>query len=72
MCWSPTSAEPLSDVNKLALTLYDVFGDLLPGYVVLLATSFIRGPFVGSWFFSLSLIANHPILFGIADYLLGR
>lgn len=60
------------DLSKIAVTLYDVFGYLLPGYVILLACSVIEATFLGSWFLSLSLFSAHAIPFAIAAYFMGQ
>jgi hypothetical protein len=60
------------DLNKIAVTLYDVFGYLLPGYVVLLAGSLVESTFFGTWFLSLSLFGGHPVPFAIAAYFMGQ
>lgn len=58
--------------DKLAITLYDVFGYLLPGYVVLFAVSLVEATFVGTWFLSLVLIRSHALAFAVVAYFLGQ
>ncbi len=60
------------DLNKVAVTLYDVFGYLLPGYVALLALSIIESTFVGTWLLSLSLLSAHALPFAVVAYFLGQ
>jgi hypothetical protein len=60
------------DLNKIAVTLYDVFGYLLPGYVVLLACSIVEATFIGTWFLSLSLFGSHALPFAVAAYFMGQ
>ena len=59
-------------LDKIAVTLYDVFGYLLPGYVVLLALSIAEATFAGTWFISLSLFGSHPVPFAVAAYFAGQ
>src|SRR4051812_27811285 len=60
------------DLSKIAVTLYDVFGYLIPGYVVLFALSLAESTFAGTWFLSLSLLSSHPLPFAVAAYLSGQ
>lgn len=60
------------DLSKIAVTLYDVLGYLLPGYVVLFACSILEATFIGSWFLSLSLFSAHPLPFAVAAYFMGQ
>ncbi len=60
------------DLSKIVVTLYDVFGYLLPGYVVLVACSIIEATFVGTPFLSLSFFGSHPLQFAVVAYFLGH
>src|SRR5687767_9125405 len=60
------------DLSKIAVTVYDVFGYLLPGYVVLFALSLAEATFTGTWFLSLSLFSAHALPFAVAAYLCGQ
>jgi hypothetical protein len=60
------------DLSKIVITLYDVFGYLLPGYVVLFACSIVEATFVGTPFLSLSRLGSQPVQFGVVAYFLGH
>jgi hypothetical protein len=60
------------DLSKIAVTLYDVFGYLLPGYVLLFACSVFEATFLGTWFLSLSFLTAHALPFAVAAYFLGQ
>lgn len=49
-------------LDKISVTLYDLLGYLLPGYVLLLACSVAEASFWGSSVFALSRISRNPIL----------
>ena len=59
-------------VAEIAITLYDLFGYLLPGYVVLFAASLIEATFVGTWFLSLSLLRDQAPAFAVVAYFMGQ
>jgi hypothetical protein len=59
-------------LDKISLTLYDLVGYLLPGYVWLLACSIIEASFSRSSLFSLSHISRYPILATVIAYFLGQ
>lgn len=61
------------DSDKLGLTLFDLLGYLLPGFVVLFSFSLIEGTFsVNSSLFSLESLGNNIFIFSIAAYYLGH
>src|ERR1041385_1053036 len=59
-------------LDKLSLTLYDLLGYLLPGYVMLLACSLVEASFSSSSLFALATLSGHPISSAIAAYFLGQ
>lgn len=60
------------NIDKLAISVYDFLGYLLPGYVVLIACSFFESTFIGTWFLSLSLIAGNALAFAAVAYFMGH
>lgn len=59
-------------LDKISVTLYDLLGYLLPGYVLLLACSVAEASFwAGSSAFALSRISRNPILAAVIAYFLG-
>ena len=60
------------DLSKIVVTVYDVFGYLLPGYIVLFALSLAESTFTSTWFLSLSLFSVHALPFAVAAYLSGQ
>ena len=60
------------NLDKLAISVYDFLGYLLPGYVVLIACSLLESTFSGTWFLSLSLIAGNALAFAVVAYLMGH
>lgn len=59
-------------LDKISVTLYDLLGYLLPGYVLLLACSVAEASFWGSSAFALSRISRNPILSAVVAYFLGQ
>ncbi len=59
-------------LDKITVTLYDLLGYLLPGYVLLFACSVLEASFWGSSVFALSHIGSNPILSAIVAYFLGQ
>jgi hypothetical protein len=59
-------------LDKLSVTLYDLLGYLLPGYILLLACSVAEATFWGSSLFALSHINRHLVLSAIVAYFLGH
>lgn len=59
-------------LDKISVTLYDLLGYLLPGYVLLLACSVAEASFWGSSVFALSRISRNPILSAVVAYFLGQ
>ncbi len=59
-------------IDKLAISVYDFLGYLLPGYVLLIACSLVESTFVGTWFLSLSLIGTNALAFAAVAYILGH
>ncbi|MBP7620182.1 MAG: hypothetical protein KA745_04360 [Gemmatimonadales bacterium] len=58
--------------DKVAVTLYDVLGYLLPGYLILLALSLGESTFATSSFLSLSVLTTHYIPSTVAAYFAGQ
>lgn len=59
-------------LDKITVTLYDLLGYLLPGYVLLLACCIAEASFWSSSLFALSRIGRNPILSAIVAYFLGQ
>jgi hypothetical protein len=59
-------------LDKISVTLYDLLGYLMPGYVLLLACSVAEASFWGSSVFAPSRISRNPILAAIIAYFLGQ
>jgi hypothetical protein len=59
-------------LDKITLTLYDLLGYLLPGYILLFACSILEASFYGTSMFSLSHMGKNPILSVIVAYFLGQ
>lgn len=59
-------------LDKISVTLYDLLGYLLPGYVLLLACSVAEASYWGSSVFALSRINRNPILAAVVAYFLGQ
>lgn len=59
-------------LDKISVTLYDLLGYLLPGYVLLLACSVVEASFWGSDLFALSRVSHNPILSAVVAYFLGQ
>ena len=60
------------NIDKLAISVYDFLGYLLPGYVVLIACSLFESTFIGTWFLSLSLITGNALAFAAVAYFMGH
>ncbi len=60
------------EAKNLGLSLFDILGYLLPGYVLLVCLSVIEATFVHSSFFSLSLLGTNWIFSTIFAYFLGH
>ena len=59
-------------LDKISVTLYDLLGYLLPGYILLLACSIAEASFWESSLFALSRISRNPVLCIIVAYFLGQ
>src|SRR6185503_4769988 len=59
-------------LDKLSITLYDLLGYLLPGYLLLVGCSLAEASFFTSSLFALSRISANPISTAIAAYFLGQ
>jgi hypothetical protein len=59
-------------LDKIGVTLYDLLGYLLPGYVLLVACSVAEASFWASSLFALSRISHNLILSTISAYFLGQ
>jgi hypothetical protein len=60
-------------LDKISVTLYDLLGYLLPGYVLLLACSVAEASYwERSSLFSVSRISRNPVLAAVAAYFLGQ
>src|SRR4051812_34756124 len=59
-------------LDKISVTLYDLLGYLLPGYILLLACSVAEASFWESSLFALSRISRNPVLCSIVAYFLGQ
>jgi hypothetical protein len=60
------------NLDKLAISIYDFLGYLLPGYVVLIVCSLVESTFVGSWYLSLSVLTRNAVVFAAVSYFLGH
>ena len=58
--------------ERLAISVYDFLGYLLPGYVVLIACSLIESTFFGTWFLSLAFLTTHAVAFATIAYFMGH
>ncbi|HWQ42079.1 MAG TPA: hypothetical protein VN456_08610, partial [Desulfosporosinus sp.] len=59
------------DSSKLGLSIFDVLGYLLPGYIVVFSISMAEATFFKSSFFTLSALGANIFLFSIIAYFLG-
>lgn len=59
-------------LDKISVTLYDLIGYLLPGYVLLLACSVVEASFWGTNLIALARIGRNPILAAVVAYFLGQ
>jgi hypothetical protein len=60
------------NLEKISVTLYDLIGYLLPGFVLLLACSLAEATFGNTHMLALSRIAGNPLAFSVAAYFLGQ
>ena len=60
------------NLDKVGITLYDLIGYLLPGYVWLIALSIIEATFLRSTVLSLSNFGRHAVPFTVVAYYLGQ
>lgn len=58
--------------DKISVTLYDLLGYLLPGFVLLLVCTIAEASFTGGSLFALSRIEQHPLISSIVAYFLGH
>lgn len=58
--------------DSISLTLFDLLGYLLPGFVFLLCFSILEATFFHSTVFSLSAVSAHPAFFSVVAYFLGH
>jgi hypothetical protein len=59
-------------LDKISVTLYDILGYLLPGYVLLLACSISEANFWGTNLFALSRISHNTVVSIVVAYFLGQ
>jgi hypothetical protein len=59
-------------LDKISLTLYDLLGYLLPGYILFVACSIVESSFFATNLFALSRINHTPVSSAIAAYFLGH
>jgi hypothetical protein len=59
------------DTEKLGLTLFDILGYLIPGYLVVFMISVFEATFLSTSFFPLVTIGNNLFLFSLMAYFLG-
>jgi len=59
-------------LDKISVTLYDLLGYLLPGYILLFACSVAEASFWGSSLFALSRVGRNPVLAAVVAYFLGQ
>lgn len=60
------------DSDKLSLTLFDILGYLLPGFVCIFCISLFEATILHSGFFNLTAIGENLFFFSIAAYFLGH
>lgn len=60
------------DSEKLSLTLFDILGYLLPGFVCVFCFSLFEATILSSGFFNLTAIGENFFFFTIAAYFLGH
>lgn len=58
--------------DKISVTLYDLLGYLLPGFVLLFVCSLVEASWFSSNLFALSRFKNNPLIASIAAYFLGQ
>jgi hypothetical protein len=59
-------------IDKISLTLYDLLGYLLPGYILLAACSIVESSFFATNVLALSRINHSPVSSAIVAYFLGH
>lgn len=59
-------------LEKISVTLYDLFGYVLPGFLILLGVSVIEATFVHSNVFYLARLVKNPVVVTILAYFLGH
>lgn len=62
----------MTGLDKISVTLYDLLGYLLPGYVLLVGCSIIESSFLASDLFALSRMSQNPVLCVVVAYFLGH
>jgi len=58
--------------DKISVTLYDLLGYLLPGFVLLFVCSIAEASWFSSSLFALARFKNNPLIASIAAYFLGQ
>jgi len=58
--------------GKLGLSLFDVLGYLLPGYLLVLCASFVEATFLGSGYLSLASIRDNFLITAVIAYFAGH
>jgi hypothetical protein len=59
-------------LDKINLTLYDLFGYLMPGYLMLIGASVAESTWSSTHLLSLSRLVSIPVPYAIAAYFLGQ
>jgi hypothetical protein len=59
-------------LDKISVTLYDLLGYLMPGFLLLLAGSLAEATWFGTPFFALARFKNNPVIASIVAYFLGQ
>ncbi len=58
--------------DKISVTLYDLLGYLLPGYILVMALAVLESTFLGSTLLTLQGIKSNPLPFSVVAYFLGQ
>ncbi len=58
--------------EKISVTIYDILGYILPGFVVLFAISLIEATFLRSHVLYLERLAHNPVIATVIAYFLGQ
>lgn len=58
--------------DKISVTLYDLLGYLLPGYILVIALAVLESTFLGSTLLTLQGIKSNPLPFSVVAYFLGQ